>query len=240
MRVPAPILAAVVLLLVSSSSARAVTVSWTNPGGGSWTTPSNWDIGVPGPTDDAVIALAGTYTVTLPSAASVNSLVPNHGRPDPEPSGALGGHRPVVTTSGFPLSRPAVRRFGRLTSMNHRVRGNAGDHDSSPRARRPHAIEGQGEYTQGILTVASGFTNVGTIALSRVPGVGNPGGTLGVTSGTLVNAPGAFIQALAGSGFILAELDNQGTVSVSTSTEIDKASAHHTSSGQITVSATLG
>ena len=52
------------------------TVSWINPAGGDWDTPSNWSSdALPGPTDDVVIALSG-ITVTHSSTASdsVNSL----------------------------------------------------------------------------------------------------------------------------------------------------------------------
>jgi hypothetical protein len=40
-------------------------VSWINPAGGAWETASNWSTGtLPGPTDDAVIDLPDTFTVT--------------------------------------------------------------------------------------------------------------------------------------------------------------------------------
>ncbi|MFN0129716.1 MAG: Ig-like domain-containing protein, partial [Verrucomicrobiales bacterium] len=43
-------------------------VAWNNPAGGAWTTASNWTPArVPGPEDNAVIQLPGTYTVTLSS-----------------------------------------------------------------------------------------------------------------------------------------------------------------------------
>jgi hypothetical protein len=48
------------------SSAAASTIQWSNPAGGSWSNPANWNLGrVPQPTDSVVIAMPGTYTVTL-------------------------------------------------------------------------------------------------------------------------------------------------------------------------------
>jgi hypothetical protein len=51
-------------------------VAWSNPAGGDWNTATNWTPArVPSGTDRAVIELAGTYTVTLPSGtASFASL----------------------------------------------------------------------------------------------------------------------------------------------------------------------
>ncbi len=52
------------------------TVTWINPGGGDWDTPSNWSTdALPGPADDVVISMPG-ITVTHSSSApdSVNSL----------------------------------------------------------------------------------------------------------------------------------------------------------------------
>ena len=52
------------------------TVTWINPSGGDWDTPSNWSTdALPGPSDDVVIDLLG-ITVTHSSSASdsVNSL----------------------------------------------------------------------------------------------------------------------------------------------------------------------
>ena len=61
------------------------------------------------------------------------------------------------------------------------------------------------------MTVANGFTNNGVIECT-----GNYATDLTVTTGTLINAPGAAIHLEGGSGFltdrILADLDNQGTI----------------------------
>ena len=64
--------AAVVVL--ASARARAATVTWTGGVDGNWSTPGNWDVGVPNSGDDAVITLDGTYTVTLDVDTTVASL----------------------------------------------------------------------------------------------------------------------------------------------------------------------
>jgi hypothetical protein len=50
-------------------------VHWINSAGGSWQTGSNWSSGsAPATTDDVIIDAAGTYTVTVTQAVTVNSL----------------------------------------------------------------------------------------------------------------------------------------------------------------------
>src|SRR5437899_7778521 len=65
------------LLETLESRRLLATVSWINSAGGDFNNPANWDTNtVPTTGDDAVIALAGTYQVTLTSGTSqpVNSL----------------------------------------------------------------------------------------------------------------------------------------------------------------------
>src|SRR6056297_3129663 len=56
----------------------AQTISWTGGGDGtSWNQAENWNENrIPGPTDDVVISLDGTYTIQQPAAANItiNSL----------------------------------------------------------------------------------------------------------------------------------------------------------------------
>ena len=57
------------------ATATAVLFKWTNAGGGNWSDPTNWDVGVvPGTGDDVIIDLDGTYGVNLDVSASVNTL----------------------------------------------------------------------------------------------------------------------------------------------------------------------
>src|SRR5579864_6155414 len=55
-------------------------VNWINPAGGAWNTAANWDSGVPGPGDDAVINLANPNLVTITHSTgtdTIHSLVSN-------------------------------------------------------------------------------------------------------------------------------------------------------------------
>lgn len=54
-------------------------ISWINPAGGAWNVAANWQDGngvnrVPTASDDVIIDLAGTYTITLGSAVTVNTI----------------------------------------------------------------------------------------------------------------------------------------------------------------------
>ncbi len=62
------------ILLVDGETSSALTTNWTNASGGSWHTPGNWSNGVPTTADTANITLAGTYTVSITSAATVEVL----------------------------------------------------------------------------------------------------------------------------------------------------------------------
>jgi hypothetical protein len=91
------------------------------------------------------------------------------------------------------------------------------------------------------LTVANGFVNEGLIELTNTS-AGQPA-TLNVTAGTLTNAAGGQIRALAGSGTasrtLGAELNNLGTLEValgaSSTFTLSKSSADHLNSGTISV-----
>jgi YVTN family beta-propeller protein len=61
--------------IFTAALAVGAQVSWVSPAGGTWSTGANWSTGVPpGPLDTAVIALAGTYTVTLDVSPTVAGL----------------------------------------------------------------------------------------------------------------------------------------------------------------------
>ncbi len=58
-------------------NADAATVTWTGGGDGtSWEDASNWDMGVPGPLDEAIIG--STDAVTLTSEVSILDLTLNN------------------------------------------------------------------------------------------------------------------------------------------------------------------
>ncbi|MFA0735322.1 MAG: hypothetical protein OGMRLDGQ_001822, partial [Candidatus Fervidibacter sp.] len=74
-----------VALTLSASQAQISTTRWTNPAGGDWHNPSNWDNGVPDANKQAVIDLPGTYTVRINSPATAAGLV--LGNDDPSDTG---------------------------------------------------------------------------------------------------------------------------------------------------------
>jgi len=101
-------------------------------------------------------------------------------------------------------------------------------------------VQGNGVYGQGLLTIATGFTNEGATELTDT--TSSYGATLTVSSGTLVNAPGGTIAALTGTlgpRTLNAQLDNQGTVTVATGANqaltINRPSATHQNSGNISI-----
>lgn len=98
-------------------------------------------------------------------------------------------------------------------------------------------VEGSG-VGAATLTVATGFTNNGTIDLTN--GSLGQNATLNVTSGTLTNAAGATLKSSTGSTggtrTLNAVLNNQGTFTVGTTLAVTRNDAAHQNSGTITLS----
>ena len=103
-------------------------------------------------------------------------------------------------------------------------------------------VQGSGSGA-GTLTVANGFVNEGLIELTNA--FASQAATLNVTAGTLTNAAGGQIRALAGVGTanrtLGAELNNLGTLEVAlgagSTFSLSKSSADHLNSGTIGVTA---
>ncbi|MBI5711486.1 MAG: hypothetical protein HZC42_14465, partial [Candidatus Eisenbacteria bacterium] len=97
-------------------------------------------------------------------------------------------------------------------------------------------LEGDGTSGGVVVTVASGFTNNGTIELTSSNA--GYGATLNLSAGTLLNPAGRTIAVLAGAGggrTLGARLDNQGTVTVDQGLTLSKAAAAHSNSGTLTL-----
>ncbi|MFK7759953.1 MAG: hypothetical protein AB8C13_08400 [Phycisphaerales bacterium] len=58
--------ASLIMSLVTAA-ASAQSINWTNPAGGLWDTPANWDLGTfpTGPTESAIFNIGGSYTSTI-------------------------------------------------------------------------------------------------------------------------------------------------------------------------------
>lgn len=249
--------------LAGASPAAAATITWNNPAGGVWHTVSNWTPQqVPDSTSDVVIALAGTYTVTLGAPASVKSVSFGGG------SGTL-----TLTTSGSPtlaIAESSTVMAGGTVHFNGFVINGAGRLHVAANAAllvtggvHPLPISNAGTLTaQGNPDLNGAFTSLAGSTLRMVAGSG--GGTLdfaggfvnrgtievtssgcacfselNVLSGTLVNEAGASISILAGAGgarSLDAQLDNRGTLTIGATTEIRRASSDHLNSGTLAVS----
>ncbi len=238
------------------SAAQSATRSWVNPAGGNWNSPTNWDTGVPGPADAAIITLSGTYAVTLdvnPTVASLTlggtsgtqtltassrtlslngaSTVSANGRVNLA-SSTIGGTGSltsggVLTLAASTINVPLVNN-GSTTITGATASSVNGTYTSGPGSSLQVASTPSGITT---LTIAAGFTNNGTITLTPT---GVFAGVLNVTTGTLVNASGRSI--ISAGGVLGAQLDNQGTVSATGNLNLSKLSADHVNTGTINVS----
>jgi YVTN family beta-propeller protein len=245
----------------------ASSVSWINPAGGDWSNPANWSGGVvPALGDTALVTLSGTYTVTLDVNDTVGGL--KLGGASGTLTFVIGGSRVLGVGGVMQVNANAVlsatggtiNGFGTFTNAGTVMLRNSGVGKPFANERTLFVdgtttlngavtttptslirIQGNGSTGFSRLTVASGFTNNGTITLTDSTSAYGAG--LDVTSGTLVNAAGALIVANLGASGprqLNAELDNQGTLAISTAgaqgLSMTRAAAAHQNSGTITVS----
>jgi hypothetical protein len=99
-------------------------------------------------------------------------------------------------------------------------------------------IATDGAVGTSTLTVANGFTNEGNIELTSVASTYTA--VLAVSAGTLVNAPGGTIATLPGTGgarTIVAQVDNQGVLSIQQPTVWTAASIANQNNGTLDVTA---
>src|SRR6185436_7442236 len=131
-----------------------------------------------------------------------------------------------------PITNQGVLRMLGTTALNGAVTTTAGS------TLRVLAMP---TFSAAALTVANGFTNLGTLELADSSGNCCFTSTaLAVTSGTLTNAAGATIITPAGqvgnSRVLAAELNNQGTLTVMTPLALGRPGAAHVNAGSITLS----
>ena len=193
-------LAVLLASLLLGGPGRAAQIVWTNTAGGNWSGTANWSPNqVPTSTDDAVITTSGTFTVTLDTSPTVNSL-------------ALGGasgqqtlanssytltlnQASVINTNGvFSLSGGAMAGTGLLTIQGQFMWNggqiNAGSVLTVATNGLLALTGGSGHTFYGILT------NAGTIQLPNGGGDLNLYGscTGGGAIGELVNLPGGLVD----------------------------------------------
>lgn len=255
--------------LSGASSAAFTTVSaviaWINAAGGNWSQPANWSLGrVPLPTDSVVIALAGTYTVTLDTTFTGSHLAVGatsgaqtlnlgsrtltlSGSLSIADSGTLNLSSATITGSGSVVNagRILARNTGIALAISNagtlRVFGSTGVSGALTTTESSRIeIEGDGAAGTSTLTVADGFTNNGLIELRAVTGAYNA--ALVVTTGTLTNAGGGSIVSAVGTGgarSINAALSNQGSVLVQQPLTLSRSGVAHQNSGSIAADANL-
>jgi fibronectin-binding autotransporter adhesin len=139
----------------------------------------------------------------------------------------------TLTITGSTINAPFVNQ-GTLVTNGFSVIGGSLTTAAGDTIR----VEGSNTAGQANLSVTNGFTNNGAIVLTDI--VSTYGAILGVTNGTLTNAVGGTIAALPGAGGLRqlnAQLDNQGTLTVSASQgmSINRNSSAHTNSGSISL-----
>ncbi|HEX9727680.1 MAG TPA: hypothetical protein VGA37_04190, partial [Gemmatimonadales bacterium] len=185
-------------------------VAWINPAGGNWRNGANWSTGMPPTvTDTVLITTPGTYTVTFDTSTTVARLVV--GGASGLQTLALGGMTigtdttlAVNANGALTLTDATLNGPGLLTvaagATLVQTRGtinadlaNQGTIQVLGPSAWGGAITQSGTVTllndafgnSGILTVATGFTNDGTIALATAVNSAR----VTVTAGTLVNGP---------------------------------------------------
>jgi len=104
-------------------------------------------------------------------------------------------------------------------------------------------VQGDASCCAAFATIASGFTNNGTIDLTAINGASGTTAQLTVTSGTLTNAPGAIITSSAGTGgarTLAVALNNQGTLTVAQPLTMNLGAAVHTNGSTGVINITGG
>jgi fibronectin-binding autotransporter adhesin len=234
---------------------------WIASGGGTWSNAANWSGGVvPGPADTVFITLGGTYTVTVDVNDTVAFLIVGGGsgiqtlnvgsRTFGIDSGATFGPTTALNLTNSTLNgasgslanqgsftvQSSVVNPAFVNAGSTKIRGAVnfnGEVNTTPGST--FRIEGDAFFSTATATVLNDFLNLGTIDLTAI----NASGTtaqLNVTNGTLLNAVGATINVLPGTGgarVMGAELDNQGALIISQPLTLSKPSAAHQNSGTI-------
>jgi filamentous hemagglutinin len=167
-RGPALLVATTLVLLLAglASPSGAVTVTWSNPTGGSWSNPANWSPAVvPDAVDVTAVlpALAGPYQVTLDRSPALLALEVDAGGPTLDLASYSIASVSDVTNAGTILNFRGLYDSSRLHNLaSGTVRVAGGDVMQIPSVLA-------GRYTRGVLS------NDGTIILG-------PSSTLLVTS----------------------------------------------------------
>jgi hypothetical protein len=195
LRLAAIVLSSVSVPAISSTTVFGQNSNWTNAAGGLYHTPSNWSLGIPGPTGTAQFNLGGAYTVTLDADATMGTLQAPAGTitflPNSTPRtltvttiNALGGN--VLFTS------PQLTLNG-LVGINVSGGGSMTLNNGISTAFNSFTLGSSPNTSGGTLIVeGAGTALVGSsTSLYRVGGSSNSPGTLTVRNGGLVDLDGS-------------------------------------------------
>ena len=194
-------------ILLSANSAHAATVTWSGAVSGNWSDGSKWSSGVPPTADDDVAIVAeGTYSITLDTDPTVNSLLlggvggsqtvsATNRTITVKGGGTIGYHAAVnlvgsrVSGGGLLTNQGTVNVTGSTIATALHNAGTINTYQSNMVTGTFTTQAGSqvtvvsdsshywvGGYYDSSLVVAHGFTNYGTITLSDVPHSADYGG----------------------------------------------------------------
>ncbi len=245
---------------VNGPLAGATVNAWTNPAGGSWSTAANWSLGrVPIAGDSVVIALAGTYTVSLDVNASIGALdvgggpgvqtveVADHilsvaGRVRVETTGELVVVNGLVGGTGSLDQRGLMRVIDGSVSLPVQQRGTLNASGLAQFTGGLATFPGSttrvsgGPVASATLGVAGDLVNTGTLELTSTDGAFNAT----VEAPTLRNEEGGTVTIAPGGGGVRAiagALVNLGTMNVGADLLVGGLDAVHVTSGPLTIAA---
>jgi len=226
-------------------TAAAVTNSWTNASGGSWSVPTNWSQGrIPIATDTVAITLAGTYTVSMDTDVTASRLLLGGA------SGVqtiTGQNRVVTVAGGIEIGSAAIFQMiggnvNGATGLIHvqggfytfaTVTNNAPLYIDTTGTLRAH---GSNVYGGGNLVTASGFTNDGIVEFQSLGS--NFSSTINVISGVLVNSEtGSILATMAagGTATLTASVQNDGLMTVGSTFNLNRVGTTSVNNGTINI-----
>jgi photosystem II stability/assembly factor-like uncharacterized protein len=260
-------------LLVSVQEAQALTCAWKNPVSGNFSTFSNWSScytfaggpRAPAATDDVVITKSGTYTVTLDTSTSINSLTigapsagnvtlqsPVTGLPriltvtnsSTVPSGSVTSFKSVDLAGVGTLTNNGVTYLSGTTitqAVNNfgTIQANLGNsYINGALTTNSGSFIIVNATSMTILGIGSSFTNNGTITLTATTTVDQGYLIVASGTGTLTNVGSITVT---GTGtlyrYLQAQLDNKGSITASGPLHIDSSTANQSNSGIIDIGA---
>jgi hypothetical protein len=230
---------AAIMSIVASVRARAATVSWLNAASGNWSDTANWDTGtVPTAADDVVIAVDGTYTVTvdvdttvaslsLGGATGVQTLLLASHTVELSGVSAVGAAGAIAMTSGVltadaPLTVSGTLAWSGGTLQGAIVIGVAGTFTVSGSA--PKLLQAGVPATSVTNAGATTWTGTGALTLTSATFTNQASGTFTIQTDAALSGTGTFANAgtFVKNGAVsltmvqLSSFANTGTVSAQT------------------------